>query len=191
MIIWSTNKILDDDLLDPIIVDLKNHPMCYSPKAKYYTSYFTPDYERPEKGLLFYYKDILDQAFKDLTLYKRLDYDLHQCIYFWMQLYPQNGGTITSHHHYTEKNIFSWVHFLRPSSKKCFHFINHNGDKVYPENQKPGDFIVFPSWALHAVDVNTDESDRVVISGNVGIEFISESFVKRSEERSKTCIEYS
>ena len=50
---------------------------------------------------------------------------------------------------------------------------------------------MFPSWALHAVDVNTDESDRVVVSGNVGIEFISESFVKRSEERSKTCIEYS
>tara|TARA_Y100001968_G_scaffold317964_1_gene347606 strand:+ start:227 stop:802 length:576 start_codon:yes stop_codon:yes gene_type:complete len=191
MIIWSTNKIFDDDLLDPIIVDLKNHPTCYSPKAKYYTSYFTPDYQRPERGLVFQYKDILDQAFKDLTLYKRIEYDLHKCISFWMQLYPQNGGTITSHHHYTEKNIFSWVHFLRPSSKKCFHFINHNGNKVYPENQKPGDFIVFPSWALHAVDVNTDESDRVVVSGNVGIDFISESFVKRSEERSKTCIVYS
>ena len=191
MIIWSTNKIFDDDLLDPIIVDLKNHPTCYSPKAKYYTSYFTPDYQRPERGLIFQYKDILDQAFKDLTLYKRIEYDLHKCISFWMQLYPQNGGTINSHHHYTEKNIFSWVHFLRSSSKKCFHFINHNGNKGYPENQKPGDFIVFPSWALHAVDVNTDESDRVVVSGNVGIEFISESFVKRSEERSKTCIVYS
>ena len=58
MIIWSTNKILDDDLLYPIIVDLKNHPMCYSPKAKYYTSYFTPGPERPERGLLFFYKDI-------------------------------------------------------------------------------------------------------------------------------------
>ena len=191
MIIWSTNKIFDDDLLDPIIVDLKNHPTCYSPKAKNYTSYFTPDYQRPERGLIFQYKDILDQAFKDLTLYKRIEYDLHKCISFWMQLYPQNGGTINSHHHYTEKNIFSWVHFLRSSSKKCFHFINHNGNKVYPENQKPGDFIVFPSWALHAVDVNTDESDRGVVSGNVGIEFISESFVKRSEERSKTCIVYS
>jgi hypothetical protein len=68
MIIWSTNKIFDDDLLDPIIVDLKNHPTCYSPKAKYYTSYFTSDYQRPEKGLIFHYKDILDQAFKLLII---------------------------------------------------------------------------------------------------------------------------
>ena len=187
MIIWKTNYNIPKDEIDSLVSDLKKDDRSFGKEIKFYSSYYLPVSERPEKRLTSVYNDIITKGSKQLGLFNRADL----AVPFWMQVYPKDGGAHKFHMHFCGQEILSWVHFLRPSSKKCFHFINHNGNKVYPENQKPGDFIVFPSWALHAVDVNTDESDRVVVSGNVGIEFISESFVKRSEERSKTCIEYS
>ena len=48
------------------------------------------------------------------------------------------------------------------------HFTLVDGKKVYPEQQNAGDFIVFPSWALHQVDINDTFDDRVVIiAGNI------------------------
>ena len=73
--------------------------------------------------------------------------------------------------------FFSWVHFIKPSSKKCFYFVNHKGDKTYPE-QNEGDFIIFPSWAAHSVDPNQDKDDRIVTAGNVFAETIKHEFFK-------------
>ena len=110
------------------------------------------------------YINILEKATKDLGLYYRCDY---YCDY-WTQVYPATPaplGTHFTHDHFSGVELFSWVHFLRPTSKKCFRFLDSHGASIYPE-QKEGDFIIFPSWALHRVDANEEDEDRVVVAGN-------------------------
>ena len=170
MILWSTNKTVSG--LDLIVSKLKQHPLCYQRKEKYYTSYYTSPDERPEKKLNSLYKKIINDA-SNPTLFERGNFQN----YYWMQLYPQNGGTISLHHHHRPNGIFSWVHFIKPSSKKCFYFVNHRGDKTYPE-QNEGDFIIFPSWAAHSVDPNQDKDDRIVTAGNVFAETVKQEFFK-------------
>ena len=171
MILWSTNTNVSG--LDLIVSKLKQHPLCYHPDHKFYTSYYTHPKERPEKKLDSFYKKIISDACKDLTLFDRGNFQN----YYWMQLYPQNGGTISLHHHHAPNAIFSWVHFIKPSSKKCFYFLNHKGDRTYPE-QNEGDFIIFPSWAAHSVEPNQDKDDRIVTAGNVFAESIEQEFQK-------------
>ena len=174
MILWSCNELIDDDIINSTILKLKNHPLCYEKKSNFYSSYFTPPNERPEKGLKKFYNSIINEASKDLTLYNRFEFDNH----FWMQLYTMNGGTLTEHHHYQPTVIFSWVHFIRPTQTKCFHFLNHKNEKIYPDHQDKGDFILFPSYLLHAVDMNTSENDRVIIAGNVTVKKLTDKFSK-------------
>ena len=86
-------------------------------------------------------------------------------MYFWLQVYEPGSSGHDIHDHWSGNEMFSWVHFLKPVNKS-FHFLVE-GQKVYPKRQNPGDFIVFPSWALHAVDGNDTDDERVVIAGNV------------------------
>ncbi len=174
MILWSCNELIEDDIIDSMILNLKNHPLCYEEKANYYSSYYTPPNERPEKKLKKFYNSIIDKASKKLTLYNRFEFEN----YFWMQLYTKNGGTMESHHHYNPTTIFSWVHFIRPTQTKCFHFLNHKNEKIYPDHQDKGDFILFPSYLLHAVDVNKLEYDRVIIAGNIIVKKLTDKFSK-------------
>ena len=174
MILWSSNETIEDDVIDSIIEKLKNHPLCYNKEANYYSSYYTPTNERPEKKLGKFYDSIIKKASKKLTLYNRFDYDN----YYWMQLYTKDGGTIDAHHHFHPTTIFSWVHFIRPTDNKCFHFVNHANEKNYPIQQKKGDFILFPSYMLHAVDVNKLDVERVVVAGNITIKKLSDKFSK-------------
>ena len=174
MILWSSNELIDDDIINSVILELKSQPSCYEEKANYYSSYFTPPNERPEKKLKKFYDSIINQATKYLTLYNRFKFDN----YFWMQLYIRNGGTIEAHHHYQPTTIFSWVHFIRPTKNKCFYFINHLNEKTYPEQQNEGDFILFPSYLLHAVEVNTSDEDRVITAGNIITKNLTDKFSK-------------
>ena len=68
--------------------------------------------------------------------------------------------------HFTGQEILSWVHFIRPTSKKCFYFIDGTGHHTYP-HQHEGDFIMFPSWMMHGADPNTEDEDRCVVAGNI------------------------
>ena len=174
MILWSSNELIDDDIINSVILELKSQPSCYEEKANYYSSYFTPPNERPEKKLKKFYDSIINQATKYLTLYNRFKFDN----YFWMQLYIKNGGTIEAHHHYQPTTIFSWVHFIRPTKNKCFYFINHLNEKTYPEQQNEGDFILFPSYLLHAVEVSTSDEDRVITAGNIITKNLTDKFSK-------------
>ena len=46
-------------------------------RVNFYSSYFTPPNERPEKGLKKFYNSIINEATKDLTLYNRFEFDNH------------------------------------------------------------------------------------------------------------------
>ena len=64
MILWSSNELIDDDIINSVILELKSQPSCYEEKANYYSSYFTPPNERPEKKLKKFYDSIINQATK-------------------------------------------------------------------------------------------------------------------------------
>ena len=67
-------KKIDDDLINSIVLKLKNHPLCYEEKANYYSSYFTPPNKRPEKKLKKFYDSIINQATKYLEAFKNHPY---------------------------------------------------------------------------------------------------------------------
>ena len=168
MIIWSDNDKIDKSKIDLIVSDLKKNKKCFDSNSRFYSSYFCPFEERPEKCLHDYYSCFLERLLKDLTLHQRT-----KCMCSsWIQVYYKGGGTIGPHVHFSGNEFLSWAHFIRPSSKKCFYFLKHDGEKMYPKQQNEGDFIVFPSWALHGVDCNQDDNDRVVMSGNVMVQSI-------------------
>lgn len=168
MIIWSGNFLLDDTTINNLSSQLKFNRGSYSERQNHFSSYYLKDDERPESVLSTLYQEITNHLLTQLTLAGRVD---HWGDTYWMQVYPPGSGGHESHDHFTGNELYSWVHFLRPV-KKSFNFIV-DGQKVYPEQQNPGDFIVFPSWALHSVDVNDTDTDRVVIAGNLILNSLS------------------
>ena len=166
MILWSGHYKIEDDLIELVKSQIKENPNSLDQKLKFHTTYYLgPD--KPEVIFLEYYSKIIETVTKELSLH-------HRCLYnfpFWAQLYTKKSRKFDSHDHFSGSEVLSWVHFLSDSTKKCFHFLNSNGEKTYPEQQNKGDFIVFPSWMLHCVDPpETDE--RFVISGNVNLDII-------------------
>ena len=180
MILWSDKKIIDKEIIDQGIIDsmisyLKSSSIEYPDTSREDSSYYTSynSLKISNRKLDSYYDGIVSDVCKDLTLYNRGIFSN----YYWIQVYPQNGGSIGIHHHHKENGVFSWVHFIKPSSKKCFYFINHEGQRIYPEEQNEGDFIVFPCWVAHAADPNQDKDDRIIIAGNVfTLSTISQNF---------------
>ena len=163
MIIWKTNNLVSKDLIDSISSDVKKDIRFFLKKENYYSTYFHfPTEERPERKLSSLYNDIIRKGMKELGLLGRSDLE----VFYWMQIYKKGGGGHGFHMHFTGQEIISWVHFLRPSSKKCFYFMDSNGEMTYP-HQNEGDFIMFPSWMMHGVNPNTDDEDRCVVAGNI------------------------
>lgn len=87
----------------------------------------------------------------------------------WCQIYTNKTDGHPVHTHYCGEELFSWVHFVKaPTDQKCFYFVDSNSNKIYPEDQSSGRFLVFPSWAMHGVDaVESCEEPRIVVAGNV------------------------
>ena len=69
MILWSSNELIDDDLIKSMVLELKSHPLCYEEKANYYSSYYTPPNERPEKKLK---KFIVFQEMLELKILQKI-----------------------------------------------------------------------------------------------------------------------
>lgn len=173
MILWSGNFVIDESTIEPMVDKLKMIPKSYNHNFNHHSSFYLDAKDRPEECLHSFYMEILNQVTKDLTLYNRIKYNYP----FWMQVYGKNTKSFHGQHdHFSGAEILSWVHFIRPTSKKCFHFVDVNGENVYPKQDK-GDFIVFPSWALHKIDSNTSDEERVVTAGNLSPNQISTEFV--------------
>ena len=110
-----------------------------------------------------HYKQAISDALTRLGLQHRCSYVFDH----WLQVYGEDNVGHGAHDHFSNRTILSWVHFLNPSDKKLFHFIDSDQNKVYPE-QNVGDFIMFSPWALHGVDkVKTDGVNRTIVSGNI------------------------
>lgn len=127
----------------------------------FYTSYFG---ETEIDGILNFYSPIMDKILKKMSLYHR-----SSCRwYYWVQMYNNKTEGHHFHDHFDQNTILSWVHFADiPSRQKCFYFLDSEGNKFYPKTQCSGDFIVFPSWAMHGVDKFNSDKNRIVVSGNI------------------------
>ncbi len=176
MILWHGNFPIDIDSISGPINTIKSNPECWDDTLKQWSSFHI--WNRPESILNDFYMQVADRVSRDLTLYERVQFEQA----YWMQIYPPNSKGHPRHDHYSGNEMYSWVHFIKPV-KKSFHFLV-GGTKVYPEQQNAGDIIVFPSWALHAVDDNDTDSERVVIAGNVGMKTLHTEYV---DGKSKFC----
>lgn len=169
LVLWRDNFSLDSEKLEEVICQLKTRPDCRVYEEDNYSSYHVPNlYNRPEIVFAEDYIPVIHKFMKHVNLFNTASFTFNH----WMQLYTNNQNGHPAHDHFTFQTFFSWVHFVRPTKNKCFYFLGHEGEKVYPE-QNPGDFIVFPSWAWHGVDPNNDETERVVIAGNISVDKIN------------------
>lgn len=161
MIVWRSNFKFDEDKIDQIILETtKNYPVISEEDVGLSSSFFEPDlFKRPEAIFLDTYSEKIASAMKDLGLHHRSHYSFDH----WLQVYSSDIATHKVHDHYSSMVILSWVHFIRPTEDKCFYFYDSEANKTYPKQDK-GDFIIFPSWALHAV---SGKKGRSVIAGNI------------------------
>jgi len=162
MILLHTNCKLNDDVISNLVSTYKKDK--YLPEVdNFYTNYYHKDTE--DFILKDYYKNNLKVVLQHLGLENRCEYKIDQ----WVQVYDNKTEGFGYHDHFTGTEFLSWIHFIKVPKQKCFHFIDSLGNKQYPDNQSDGDFLVFPSWALHAADKVEEEFDRVVVSGNISI----------------------
>ena len=161
MILWDGNFNIEYATIESMCSKLKTIPKAYVLSHNHYSSYQLDTEEKPDFILNDFYKQVIEHVCKKLTTYERSRYRWS----YWLQVYEPGSLGHGVHDHWSGSEMFSWVHFLKPVNKS-FHFLVE-GQKVYIEKQNAGDFIVFPSWALHAVDGNDTNDERVVIAGNV------------------------
>lgn len=175
MILWRDNFSLDSEKLDKVIQETIKHPECLMGSNSdrcLYSTYFIDDlFKHPEIVFLEEYTDIISKYMSEIGLLKRTSYNFTH----WMQVYNNGHLGHPAHDHFRYDTFFSWVHFVKPTKKKLFFFIDSDRKKVYPEGQTPGDFIVFPSWAEHGVDPSDESADeqRVVIAGNISVTMVN------------------
>ena len=130
------------------------------------TSFFTN--KKPETIFLERYKKIVEEITQSAGIYNFCRYDF----FYWAQVY-EDGHEHIPHHHADamgpNNNQISFVHFLDTPEKKLFRFVDGAGHSYYPEEQKSGDIIYFPSWAWHQVMGNDTGHVRVAIAGNIKV----------------------
>ena len=156
MILWRHNAIFDEDLIESVIQKVSSEKNWGTEKVS--SSFWEPDiFKRPEL--------IIQKLMKDLGLFHRASYEFSH----WTQVYHLDTEVAHRiHDHWNPQVFLSWVHFIRTTDQDCFRFYDSDGNAFYPPQNK-GDFIVFPSWALHSV---VGSKDRSVIAGNIMIEDI-------------------
>ena len=172
LVLWRDNFSLDSEKLEETIEKVKTRKDCRVYEEENYSSYYVSGlFDRPEIVFLDDYSDMIHKFMKHVNLFDKTSFSFDH----WMQVYTNVQSGHEEHDHFKSSTFFSWVHFIRPTKNKCFYFTKHGGEKVYPE-QNSGDFIVFPSWAKHGVDANTEDVERVVIAGNIMVATIHTDF---------------
>ena len=160
MILWKTNFNLNSSELEKVLRSVTTK--YYSPELSLASSFFEEDpNSRPEAIFYPEYNKIISKALQDLGLLHRSKYFID----YWAQVYTEKS-THRTHDHWTAMTFLSWVHFVNPVEDNCFCFLDSNANKVFPP-QSQGDFIVFPSWALHEA---RGARNRAVIAGNIMVE---------------------
>lgn len=162
MILFHINFKLGNDTISKL-VDTYKQEKYLSDIDKFYTNY----YQKNDEDFILkdFYVNKLKLALKHIGLEGRCEYDMDH----WIHIYNNTTEGFGCHDHFTGTEFVSWVHFVKVPQQKCFHFIDSFANKQYPNNQNEGDFLVFPSWALHSADKVEDAGDRVIVSGNISI----------------------
>lgn len=166
-IIWYDNVDVDEELLSDTIQGVKeSNEIEDRQHDRYHTSFFQSNTADSIFDKL--YRDVIRRVMIDLGLDGRCIFSINS----WMQVYnidtnnPVTGQSMRVHDHFGGSELFSFVHIVQPTNTKCLFFPDSNGNKIYPETQNKGDFMVFPSWLEHGVDP-VNEGERAIISGNV------------------------
>lgn len=154
--LWRTNIKLPEEQIDSLIREVKESTI---PFRNQWTTFAKPN--QPTSISRKFYEDIMLHASHDLGLGFRLDGTFN----YWVQVYG-NNAIHPVHDHVSGVTLFSWVHFVRPTKEKCFCFVDSDMRPYFPE-QNPGDFIIFPEWALHMVKPNKSGELRAVVAGNM------------------------
>ena len=168
-IIWYDNIPIDEELLSDTIDIIISGDQEFRGGDNYYTSYFINSNNGNGADSIFqgYYNNIVDRVLVDLGLYHRSNCKVGT----WMQVYT-TGQNMRIHDHYGGGELVSFVHFVQPIDSKVFYFYDSNNNKIYPDEQKKNDFIVFPPWLQHGVDGNKTTDKRAIISGNVMLDMM-------------------
>ena len=160
MLIWSANKKFPENLYTELINRIHEN---YKDKEKFFSSYHAPG-EIFSDIITPYYGNVIEEIMKDLGLYSRTKYLYN----VWVQMYNSKTTSHAPHEHFSGKEIISFTHIIDASPKKCFYFLNDNGDKIYPENQNSGDIFAWSPWLVHGVDnVKESNTNRLIVAGNV------------------------
>ena len=181
-ILWHDNIPIDEELLSDTIDNILSGDQEIRGEDKYHTSYFINMGTGNGADRIFdgYYNDIIVRVLTDLGLQHRCSYQVGK----WMQVYT-NDQSMRIHDHYGGGELVSFVHFVQPIDTKVFYFYDSNNNKIYPDEQKKDDFIVFPPWLQHGVDSNNTDNQRAIISGNVMLDLMY-----RNEDHNYTKITY-
>ena len=161
--LWQTKG----EFKKSFIGDCKEYLRSFSKKeGEYYTTFYknvglsgTP----MDEPLKEFYNNIISHCLKDLGLYHTCEYG----VTMWMQMYDHTTEGHEEHSHFDGEQALSWVHFIDVPKQKCFYFLDSFGKKHYPDHQGSGDFIVFPSWALHGCDKVSQPGERIIAAGNL------------------------
>ena len=158
MFIWSANKKIPNDLYKQIVSRIEED---YSNRKEFYTSYDDKSKVDFTDLLVPYYGNVIEEIMKDLGMYKRSTYNYN----LWVQMYNSQTTTHEPHQHFTGSEIISFNHIIDASPEKCFYFLNDDGDKIFPGEQKSGDIFAWPPWRIHGV--KNAKSHRLIIAGNI------------------------
>lgn len=161
-ILWRVNQPLTPGQLNRLQKEIEEDATPQD--ADFYTSYG----KTPVGDFLSdFYLQILDGCLKDLSLYGRYSYNT----VFWVQKYTNTSNGHLEHDHFSTNEILSWVHFVQPAKSPSFSFVSFDGQVNTLCSEKPGDFIVFPPWAVHKTLPlhQDDDGERIVVAGNIAI----------------------
>jgi len=160
MIIWRTNQSLSDGLYSEMLESIESN---HKNKEEFFTTFYDKNNLDVFNNLVPFYGEIISNMMTDLGLehISRYQYTV------WMQMNNSLTNSHNPHSHFVGAESISWVHFVNVPDQKCFYFQDSNNSKTYP-NQNTGDFIAWPSWAIHGVDqVKQSNFDRIICAGNI------------------------
>lgn len=158
LVLWRDNFHIPEDELNRVRDQILNDDACFD--GGVHSSFYNREWKtRPDYALVDYYMKAIMRMAHDLHLTHH-DFSLEH----WCQIYD---GEHPDHTHFDPDIFMSFVHFIRPMGDDNFQFVGL-GDTYHCPKQKPGDFIVFPSWAIHRVKSSIGKN-RMVVAGNLYI----------------------
>jgi len=173
-IIWDSKIEIPQEQVDLLIKECKENQ---TNPEKFYSTYLDGKaditFKKESRKL---YKTTIDDILQDFGIWD-------SCMFYvdyWVQMYSDTNENFHDVHvHYAGAEFISWVHFIHTPEQNCFYFFDGHGKKHYPEKQRSGDFIVFPSWMPHGIEPVIEEGfDRVVVAGNVSMSMLEFGNIK-------------